>query len=317
MGIFMLIGILAGLATCALWGLTFVAARAVEPFTTWDLAIARYGIFGLASALLMLDRLFRPTGIPCGRAAIGLMLGGLGYVGYFVFAAYAVKLAGAALPPLIIGTMPILIALIANRGDTALPWGRLAIPIALITAGLIVVNLNTFATAPSGTRADILAGLACAGAALVIWVIYGLVNAAIMRSPDAPDGLRWTGLQGLSAAIGSILLLPLSSFGEAHTGLGNFIAWALLMGLAGSWAATFFWVVASKRLPLALAAQLIVAETVFGLFYGFVFEMRWPSHAESIGCLLEILGLCAGISAFSRRRAPGDKKPPGALSLEA
>jgi drug/metabolite transporter (DMT)-like permease len=250
----MLIGILAGLATCALWGPTFVAARAVEPFTTWDLAIARYGIFGLASALLMLDRRFRPTGMTPHRAAIGLMLGGLGYVGYFVFAAYAVKLAGAALPPLIIGTMPILIALIANRGDAALPWSRLAIPIGLIAAGLLVVNLDTLSAAPIAARSQIIAGLACAGAALAIWVVYGLVNAAVMRSADAPDGLRWTGLQGIGAAIGSILLLPLSSFGETHTSLPNFIGWALLMGLAGSWAATFFWVVASKRLPLALAA---------------------------------------------------------------
>ena len=59
----MLLGILAGLATCALWGFTFVAPRAVEPFTAWDLTVARYGIFGLACALLMIGRRFRPTGI--------------------------------------------------------------------------------------------------------------------------------------------------------------------------------------------------------------------------------------------------------------
>jgi drug/metabolite transporter (DMT)-like permease len=43
----MLLGIIAGLTTCALWGLTFVAPRAVTPFTAWDLTIARYCIFGL------------------------------------------------------------------------------------------------------------------------------------------------------------------------------------------------------------------------------------------------------------------------------
>ncbi|MGI2031161.1 hypothetical protein ACRQ1B_02095 [Rhizobium panacihumi] len=40
----MLIGILAGLGTCALWGLTFIAPRAVAPFTAWDLTVARRGI---------------------------------------------------------------------------------------------------------------------------------------------------------------------------------------------------------------------------------------------------------------------------------
>lgn len=29
----MLVGILAGLTTCALWGLTFIAPKAVEPFS--------------------------------------------------------------------------------------------------------------------------------------------------------------------------------------------------------------------------------------------------------------------------------------------
>jgi len=35
----MLIGILAGLTTCALWGLTFIAPRAVDPASTLDLPL--------------------------------------------------------------------------------------------------------------------------------------------------------------------------------------------------------------------------------------------------------------------------------------
>ncbi|MGO7136454.1 hypothetical protein AB9E06_37210 [Rhizobium leguminosarum] len=65
--------------------------------------------------------------------------------------------------------------------------------------------------------------------------------------------------------IGSLLLLPLASFDLADTASVSetfrFVAWALVMGLAGSWIATWCWVVASCRLSLALSAQLIVAET--------------------------------------------------------
>lgn len=82
----------------------------------------------------------------------------------------------------------------------------------------------------------------CSLAALAIWIAYGLVNATVMRSADAPDGLQWTGLQGIGAAIGSILLLPLGSFGLVETAsaseVASFVAWALVMGLAGSWFAT-------------------------------------------------------------------------------
>ncbi|MCW0983766.1 hypothetical protein OK142_23345 [Agrobacterium sp. BT-220-3] len=95
----MLLGIIAGLTTCALWGLTFIAPRAVGPFTAWDLTIARYGIFGLACLLLMADRRFRPIGITRSRILIGLLLGGAGYVGYFISVAFGVQLAGADVPP--------------------------------------------------------------------------------------------------------------------------------------------------------------------------------------------------------------------------
>lgn len=128
-----------------------------------------------------------------------------------------------------------------------------------------------------------------------------------MRSADAPDGLQWTGLQGIGAAIGSLLLLPLASFELADTASASetarFFVWALVMGLAGSWFATWCWVVASRRLPLALAAQLIVAETIFGLAYGFMFEGRFPIPAEAIGASMQFCGVCLAISVFSKRRS--------------
>ncbi|MGN7714888.1 hypothetical protein [Agrobacterium fabrum] len=142
---------------------------------------------------------------------------------------------------------------------------------------------------------------------MAIWIAYGLANAAVMRSADAPDGLQWTGLQGIGAAIGSLLLLPLASFELADTASASetarFFVWALVMGLAGSWFATWCWVVASRRLPLALAAQLIVAETIFGLAYGFMFEGRFPIPAEAMGASMQFCGVCLAILVFSKRRS--------------
>jgi drug/metabolite transporter (DMT)-like permease len=42
----MLIGLLAGLGAGAFWGMTFVAPRAVSPYSEVDLAILRYLAFG-------------------------------------------------------------------------------------------------------------------------------------------------------------------------------------------------------------------------------------------------------------------------------
>nr|WP_314095509.1 DMT family transporter [uncultured Shinella sp.] len=302
----MLLGIIAGLTTCALWGLTFIAPRAVAPFTTWDLTIARYGIFGLACLLLMADRRFRPIGIALPRLLTGLLLGGAGYGGYFISAAFAVQLAGAAVPPVIIGTMPVFLAIIANLRDQSAPWSALTLPLVLIATGVAIVNVATVGAADAADTASIMLGVLASTVALAIWIAYGLANAAVMRSVDAPDGLRWTGLQGIGAAIGSLLLLPLASFDLATKASASetfrFLAWAAVMGLAGSWFATWCWVVASRRLPLALAAQLIVAETIFGLAYGFMFEGRLPSIAEAVGALLQFAGVCTAIAVFGEQR---------------
>lgn len=306
----MFIGLLAGLTTCALWGLTFVAPRAVAPYSTLDLTVARYAVFGLASLALMVLPRFRPTGLSPSRWIVGLSLGGFGYVGYFVAAGTAVTFSGAAIPPLVIGTMPVLLALIANAREATVPWRAILLPLSLILAGVLLVNVSVLDSAGTGRRVDVLLGTASAVIALLIWVAYGLLNAAVMRAADAPDALRWTGVQGIGAAVGSLALLPTTGFATTEAPLESFVAWSLALGIAGSWLATWCWAVASKRLPLALAAQLIVAETIFGLAYGFLFEARWPSVAEWAGGSMQVSGVVLAIAAFAGTAARNTASVP-------
>lgn len=309
----MLIGIIAGLTTGALWGLTFVAPRAVQPFTEIDLAIARYVIFGVASLALMILPAFRPTHLTRRQFFTAVVLGLLGYVTYYVAAAYAVRLAGPAIPPLIIGILPVALALIGNWQHKEVTWTALAGPLILISIGLGIVNAATLAHAPDlASRASIILGAACAFLALLVWIGYAVINARIMRAADAPASLPWAGLQGIGSLLATLPLIPLSWFcglssWPAHAlsspeGL-RFIFWALLLGLAGSWVATWCWVVASRRLPLGLSAQLIIAETIFALIYGFIYERRWPGTAEWLGGGLQIIGVMAAVAIYTRAAA--------------
>jgi hypothetical protein len=63
------------------------------------------------------------------------------------------------------------------------------------------------------------------------------------------------------------------------------------------------WVVGSRRLPGVLSAQLIAADTLFDLAYGFMFEGRLPFPAEAIGAALQFVGVCSAIAAFSKPRS--------------
>lgn len=303
----MLIGLLAGLMTGALWGLTFIAPRAVLPFSAFDLSVLRYLVFGLVSVGLMVSPRFRLTGMAWPMLGTGLLLGAFGTFGYFLSISYAVLLAGPVLPPLIAGTAPVLLAIVANLHERSLPWRRLAWPLALIVAGLGVVNVASLQEAHANEASAILAGVGLSVVALLFWVAYGLVNAVVMRGADAPDALRWTCLQGVGCGTLAVLLLPLASGGPELLDFGSaatqrFLIWVVALGVIVSWLGTFGWVVASERLPMALSAQLIVAETVFGLVYGLAYEQRLPTAPEAVGTALQLIGVVVAVAIFSRRR---------------
>lgn len=308
-----LIGIIAGLTTGALWGLTFVAPRAVTPFNEYDLAVGRYFIFGLVSILLMILPAFRPTGINLKDATIAMLLGGVGYIFYFLATAFAVNLSGAAIPPLVIGLMPVILAIAGNISAPAVSARSLYLPLALILAGILVVNFGGLSRAEvTGNKTDLIFGIILSFVALIIWVAYGWVNSVVLRRENAPAALPWACLQGVGSAIGSSLLFVwMISTGNSYAFENfsfklsdydsyNFLIWCLLMGIIGSWVATWCWSIASEKLPLAITAQLIVAETIFGLIFGFIYENRLPHLTEYFGGSLQILGIMATLYLFSK-----------------
>jgi drug/metabolite transporter (DMT)-like permease len=309
-----ILGLIAGLAAGAFWGLTFVAPAAVAPYTEIDLALIRYLLFGLTSlALMALGARFRPRGLSVRQAMIALYLGLTGYVVYYVFVAYAVRLSGPAIAPLVIGALPVILAIIGNWQEPAAPWRKLVLPLGLIAAGLVVINAATLqAATDQARRGDVLLGTALAFGALAVWVGYAVVNAREMRKAGAPGVLPWTGLQGIGAMVGVLPLLVLApAMGWSEVATRGFagddgqrlLIWGLLTGVLGSWIAQLFWTIASKRLPLALSAQLIVSETVFALLYGFLWAARWPTAPEWLGMLLLMVGVMFAVRVFSPTRA--------------
>ena len=308
----MLIGILAGLATGAFWGLTFVAPRAVQPYSEIDLAILRYLAFGMTSlALMLVSPRFRPGRMDLKTIAMAIWLGLSGYVIYYFCVAFSITLAGPAIAPLVIGALPLLLTVYGNWQDRNVAWSRIVMPMLLIASGLIVVNASTLANAPSPqAQQNIVLGFLVALGGMLVWFLYAITNARVMRSANAPSLLGWTSLQGLGAMVGIlpfVVLAPVLGWsripelgfgGEAGTRL---ILWALLTGILASWVAQYFWSLASSRLPLALSAQMIVSETIFALIYGFAYEGRWPYLTEWLGGSLLIAGVIWGVTVFSAK----------------
>ncbi|KZE35636.1 hypothetical protein AVW15_11780 [Chelatococcus daeguensis] len=313
----MIIGLLAGLAAGAVWGLVFVGPAAVMPYTSLDLTVARYLAFGIGSLVLMLTVPRCRAGIvPRRDAGAGLVLGLTGYVVYYLLAAGAVQLAGPAIPPLVIGSLPVVLALVGNWRERTVRWRTLAMPLGLILAGLALVNIATLAGADSAaSRANVVLGCLCALGAVAVWTIYALVNARTSRALAGDGVYAWTSLQGVGSLVGVLPLVPLLTVdgwsSVPQLGLFNadglrLVLWAVLLGMVSSWVGAVLWIIAARRLPVAFAGQLIVSETVFALVYGFLFEGRWPTPGEVGGAGLLMLGVFAAASAF-RRAEEGSK----------
>lgn len=312
----MIVGVAAGLFTGALWALTFVVPKVVAPFTAVDLAVVRYGLFGILSVLLMLHPRFRPRAVSFGIGALGIGLGAVSYVGYFLVIAAAVHFAGPAIPPLVVGAMPVVIGLIGNRGRDRVPFTRLAVPLLLVGGGLLIVNLETFfsGTVVQGSGLRFAAGLGFSFLALAMWSGYAVINAAVLKMAGAPSTLSWAGLQGIGALVGVMPLVALTSWmvlpaadlpggGWWSPEAARFTAVAVFMAVAATWLATWTWIVAAQRLPLVLSSQLIVAETLFGLMFGFAWDGRWPTVPEGTGAAIQVVGVAAAIVVFARKAA--------------
>jgi drug/metabolite transporter (DMT)-like permease len=307
-------GIIYGLASGALWGLIFIAPRAAEPYSEVDLAVWRYIAFGMTSLLLMAaHKRFRPHNISKHHLVTALMLGVIGYVFYYICIAFSIRLAGPALTPLIIGSLPLTLAIYGNWRDQNVAWKRLIFPLALIVVGLTCVYTATLNHSVEQRPANaVLWGCLFALAAHVSWFTYAVINSNVMLSKDAPSALGWTSLQGVGAMVGVVPLLILApmlgwsriaDLGLWHMDGARFIFWAVLVGVVASWGGQHLWTLASNRLPLALSGQLIVSETVFGLIFGFMWSQRWPNLLEFFGAVFLIIGVLGGVWVF-RKSSP-------------
>src|SRR5437773_643370 len=140
----MLTGMLFALAAGLMWGLVFVAPLLLPAYPAALLSFARYLAFGLiALPLAGFDRA-RLAQLTRADWIEALKLSTIGNLLYYLCLAAAIQRAGGPMPTMIIGTLPVVIAISSNlrdaRRDGRLPWARLAPSLALIAAGIALVH---------------------------------------------------------------------------------------------------------------------------------------------------------------------------------
>ena len=295
-----------------LWGLVFVGPLLLPDYPAAMQTFGRYLAFGLmALPLAYIDRADIRQ-LTRGDWWAALKLAAIGNVLYYLFLSSAILRSGGALPTMIIGTLPVVIAIAANllnhQRDGHFPWRQLAPPLALILAGIACVNHVEWTALLQNPEADTsryMAGALLAVGAVVCWTWYPLKNADWIRGNPGRSSRVWATAQGLAT-------LPLALFGYGAFWLWasasepalpmpwgprpfEFVSLMLAIGLLASWLGTLCWNAASQRLPTALVGQLIVFETLAALSYAFVLRGQWPEPLTLVGIALLVTGVIGGV----------------------
>lgn len=297
-------GILCALGAGLVWGLVFVAPLILSEYPPAMLAFGRYLAFGLICLPLAwrdrrrLLQLRQEDWLE----ALGLSL--VGNILYYLALSSAIQQCGGALPTLIIGTLPVVIAVVSNLFRSDLSWPRLLPSLTVIGAGIALVNHAEHAD-HSGSQAAYFWGIAAACAALACWTWYPIRNARwLKRNPDLSPS-TWATAQGLTTlplsviglfvygfAAPDIFAFPLGPRPLAYGGL------MLAIGLLASWLGTLLWNRASCLLPTTLVGQLIVFETLSALLYTFIWRNSLPGLPVACGIALLVGGVLIGVRTF-------------------
>ncbi len=296
------------LAAGLMWGLVFVAPLLLPEYPAALLSFGRYLAFGLiALPLAWLDRqrlaqLTRADWVEAAKLAL------VGNIVYYLFLASAIQRAGGPLPTMIIGTLPVVIAISSNlrdhQRDGKLPWLRLLPSLALIAAGIALVNQVELRQLRAERGADMggyALGALLAVGAVACWTWYPLRNADWLRAHAHRSPGTWATAQGIAtlplallgylgwwawaALSGDALPMPLGPRPAA------FVALMFAVGLFASWLGTLCWNEASQRLPTTLVGQLIVFETLSALAYAFALRGQMPEPATLAGIALLVAGV--------------------------
>ncbi len=309
-------GVASALGAGLCWGLVFVAPVMLPDAHPVALSLGRYLAFGLIALVLAWPARIALAALSRADWHEALRLALVGNLVYYAFLASAIQAADVPLPTLIIGTLPVVIAVTANLTQRELAWKRLWPALVAIAGGILLVHASE---ASAGLSQAPVLGAVLALAAVVCWTWYPIRNARWLQTNPQHSAATWATAQGLAtlplALIGTLLAIGLSGVlpagpADAVPPWGSqaalFLGLMTAIGLLASWLGTLLWNRASQRLPTALSGQLIVFETLAALAYGYLWRGQWPDLNAAGGIALLCLGVVLGVrSVRSNTGAPG------------
>jgi len=299
-GIFITLGIFVN----CIWGTAFLIPHILPEVNPIIIAIGRYLVYGLVSVALIFSARERFQNLSKQQWLVAFSLGFAGNVGYYLFLSSSIYHSGITIAALVVGILPVALVIVGNLIEKTYLFRSLVLPVLFILSGMITLSLSNIETRIDNE--NILLGTGLAIVSLVLWTFYGIKNAQFLKLNPSVSSNSWSIAIGVCCLLQSlIILLILAMFTNAlhfsndmsSEQLWHFVLGCLFLGIVVSWLATILWNQASRHLPVALAGQLIVFETISSLVYGYVADQSLPNIGELLAVTLVVVGVIAGLRA--------------------
>lgn len=284
------------LATTGLWAIAFIPPLAMPEAAATEIALGRYFVYGVISACALRPHLLRQLNARMVVTAFAFALAG--NIAYYELLVIGIQLAGAPLAILIIGMIPVSVAVIGYLQARDAVWSTIAAPLILFTAGVLLFN-----AAKTDFYRDISAisplGIGCMVACLIMWTWYAIANADFLRRNPAISPAQWNTLIGVACLMIVLTALPIA-LATGHIRSPNALGqntlvmitlWSLLLGAGTTWLGTMLFNHASKLLNVSLLGQLIIFEAVFGVIYVLLYAGTAPHLLEIAGITIALLAI--------------------------
>lgn len=291
-------GVVCGLGAGAMWGLVFLAPKLVPEASPFLMSAGRYIAYGLIAALLIAPRWKRLLALLDRKAWVALIwLSLAGNIVYYLFLVVSVHYAGVAASALIVGAVPVVVALWGVRDQNSPPLRKVGPPIAVAALAIILIGYESvtrgrLAVDASGLSVTI--GLVAALIALVLWTAYAVGNSRWMTRMTTVSSHDWSLLIGVVTGAMSLCLVPMAIFtmGDLPANFWpRFLLVSFGIAILASVIGNAFWNRASRLLPLTMLGQMIVFETLFAFLYGFIWEKRGPTVIEIVSMILMVISV--------------------------
>ncbi|PJD97659.1 MAG: EamA family transporter [Parachlamydia sp.] len=307
----MFIGVACALAACFVWGFIFIIPQFLTGFSSFEIVFGRYLFYSAISWVIFLKQGNGIRQYPLSIWIKAIYFSFASTFFYYTCFVLGLRYADPAICALVLSISPVTIAFYGNWKQKECSYRSLIIPSVLILLGLVIINIPHLRLAHSLSEYGL--GLLCCACSLLTWSWYVVANSHFLKKHPEVTSTNWSSLVGVATLFWVVLAIPLiwifspenfdsGKYTQLNAPLLNFIVGCLALGVMCSWFGAYLWNKASLYLPVSLAGQLTIFETIFGLIFVYIVAQNWPPFSEWVGITLLLGAVLYGIQ--TARQAP-------------